>query len=219
MAMKDEDYYLYVKKFFRAWAPFYNLSTVFFSSLPDRVVDVARLEEGSRVLDVATGTGRYAFAFARRGHGVTGVDLSEDMLAVAKRDNRYKNARFLVANAVKLPFKSNSFDASCVAFALHMMPAAVRDGALREMARVTKRNGTVIIVDLAMPKGRITRFLMAAMSKMSFGRLDPGFMRMMRAYSDFVKTPLPLGRHGIAVRKEIPVMMGMARIIIGRKRA
>jgi demethylmenaquinone methyltransferase/2-methoxy-6-polyprenyl-1,4-benzoquinol methylase len=177
------------------------------------------LGRGSKVLDVATGTGRYAFAFAKRGHEVTGVDLSRDMLAIAKRSNRYPNARFLVADATKLPFKGNSFDASCIAFALHLMPSQVRERTLREMARVTKRNGTIIIVDMAMPRNRVVRFALRAMSRTGFGRLDPGFMRMMRSYSDFVKTPLDLGRYGIAVRKETPIMMGMARMMIGRKAA
>lgn len=214
MAKKEEDYYAYVKKFFRAWAPFYNLSTALLSRLPEKAAAAARLEKGSKVLDVATGTGRYAFAFARRGHGVTGVDLSEDMLAVAKKNNRYANARFLIADATRLPFKDNSFDASCIAFSLHMMPPEVREKALREMARVTKRGGTIIIVDLALPGNRAVRFLMDAFSRISFGRLDPGFMRMMR---EFVRNPLNLGE--IAVKEEIPIFMGMAKIIVGRKKA
>jgi 2-polyprenyl-3-methyl-5-hydroxy-6-metoxy-1,4-benzoquinol methylase len=53
---------------------------VFISGLRGKVVDFTNPGSGSRILDVATGTGKQAFAFAKKGYDVIGVDLSEAML-------------------------------------------------------------------------------------------------------------------------------------------
>jgi ubiquinone/menaquinone biosynthesis C-methylase UbiE len=78
--------------------------------------------EGRRVLDVGTGTGRAALAFARAGAVVTGVDASAEMLAVAERRAAEEklDATFQVADAYELPFDSRSFDASvCLRVIMH----------------------------------------------------------------------------------------------------
>lgn len=54
---------------------------------------------GAKILDVATGTGKQAFAFAKKGYDVIGIDLSEEMLKVADKKNKYENVRFEVADA------------------------------------------------------------------------------------------------------------------------
>ena len=70
--------------------------------------------EGRRVLDVGTGTGRAALAFARAGAVVTGVDASAEMLAVAERQAAEQKlpAVFQVADAHQLPFGNREFDAA-----------------------------------------------------------------------------------------------------------
>ena len=68
--------------------------------------------EGRTVLDVGTGTGRAAIALARRGARVTGVDASEEMLAVARRRaaDRKVDVPFLKGDAHALQFADHSFD-------------------------------------------------------------------------------------------------------------
>jgi demethylmenaquinone methyltransferase/2-methoxy-6-polyprenyl-1,4-benzoquinol methylase len=63
----NEDYYLYIKKLFARWAPVYDLIDVFVSGVRDRVVELTNARERSKILDVGTGTGKQAFAFAKRG--------------------------------------------------------------------------------------------------------------------------------------------------------
>lgn len=92
----------------------------------DRVVSLTNAQEGAKILDVATGTGKQAFAFAEKGYETVGIDLSNAMLNVAKKKSKFKNARFEVADATNLPFEDNSFDVSCVSFALHDMPLSIR---------------------------------------------------------------------------------------------
>ncbi|OYT54530.1 MAG: hypothetical protein B6U72_02370 [Candidatus Altiarchaeales archaeon ex4484_2] len=85
----EDEYYSYIKKFFRRWASVYDILDIFISGLMNKVVEFTDAGNGSRVLDVATGTGKQAFAFARKGYDVVGIDLSTDMLNVAMRKARY----------------------------------------------------------------------------------------------------------------------------------
>jgi ubiquinone/menaquinone biosynthesis C-methylase UbiE len=61
------EYYQLVHEAFRKLAPFYNLLILPASNLRERVASLIPLEKGARILDVATGTGAQAFAFARHG--------------------------------------------------------------------------------------------------------------------------------------------------------
>lgn len=155
----NEEYYSYIKKWFKWWAPIYDIVDVFISGVRNEVVDFTNARNGSKILDVATGTGKQAFAFAKSGHVVDGIDLSEDMLKVANRKNKYENSTFQVADATHLPFGNKHFDVSCISFALHDMPFNIREKVLEEMVRVTKREGMIVVVDYALPVNKISRFL------------------------------------------------------------
>ena len=150
-----EDYYQYTNKSFGRWAPFYDLFTMPISIIRDRVVDMTEAKKGASVLDVCTGTGAQAFAFGKRDCDVTGIDLSADMLKVAERKNKYKNVRFEIADATKVPFDDNCFDISCISFALHDMPHNVRHEVLAEMKRASRR---IVIVDYHIPQNRLDRW-------------------------------------------------------------
>src|SRR3972149_1289902 len=107
MVYEEAKYYSLLKKYMRILAPFYDilfgcLSFGAGSRLRDKVADFAEAQNGSRILDVATGTGKQAFGFAKKGCDVVGIDLSEDMLAVAKKKNKYENAKFEIADAATL---------------------------------------------------------------------------------------------------------------------
>nr|WP_255679999.1 methyltransferase domain-containing protein [Methanosarcina sp. DH2] len=140
-------------------APFYDTVAAPFSGVRDRVVNFTDAQKGSRILDIATGTGQQAFAFAKKGYEVIGIDLSEAMLDVAKKKNKFKNAKFEVADATNLLFEDNSFDVSSISFALHDMPLSIREKVLKEMVRVTRPEGIIVIVDYDLPKNRIGKFL------------------------------------------------------------
>ncbi len=153
---EEKEYYSLTIRAWRAWAPFYDLaSKPFLSRLRDQVVNLTSAREGSRVLDVGTGTGEQALAFARRGYDVVGVDLSEDMLRLAKKKNRFANARFKQADATNLPFEDGSFEVTCISFVLHDMPLSIGAKVLKEMVSVTDPKGTVVIVDYGLPKVRL----------------------------------------------------------------
>ena len=203
----EREYYSLVKKVFDILAPFYDIVVTPFSRLRGRVVTFTGAAQGSRILDVATGTGKQAFAFAEKGYDVTGIDLSEAMLRVANKKNRYKNARFQVADATNLPFEDNSFDVSNVSFALHDMPLIIREKVLKEIVRVTRRPGMIVIIDYALPKNRVGRFLVYHCVR----------LYEREYYSRFIKSDLEalLRKSGVEIREERRAILGAVRILKG----
>lgn len=204
---EEKQYYSLVKKAFDISAPFYDIIVFPISQVREKVVGITCAQDGSRILDVATGTGKQAFAFAKKGYDITGIDLSEAMLKVANKKNKYRNLKFEVVDAINMPFENSIFDVSCVSFALHDMPLTIREKVLKEMSRVTKPGGTIMIIDYALPKNKIKRFLIYCFIKL-----------YERAYySKFIKSDLEalLRKSGIDIKEEYPIMFGAGRIIKG----
>jgi demethylmenaquinone methyltransferase/2-methoxy-6-polyprenyl-1,4-benzoquinol methylase len=155
---EEKEYYLLVRKAFAVLAPFYDAIATPFSGVRDRVVNFTNAQKGSKILDVATGTGQQAFAFAKKGYEVIGIDISEAMLNVAKRINKFINAKFEVADATNLPFEDNSFDVISISFALYDMPLSIREKVLKEMVRVTKPQEIIELFIMIYPKTRFVNF-------------------------------------------------------------
>jgi len=114
-----------------------------------RLVATARLKGTERVLDIATGPGYIAEAFAGAAREVVGVDLTEAMLAIARERTSERgvgNVSFRAADAQNLPFDNEAFDVVVCRLALHhlLKPLSV----VREMARVCRSGGTVLVEDI-----------------------------------------------------------------------
>ena len=115
-------------------------------------VMVANVGEGSKVLDIAGGTGDLALAFARK-VGASGevvhTDINEAMLRTGR--DRLLDAGVvlptLVCDAEKLPFPDNHFDVVTVAFGLRNMTR--KDAALKEMNRVLKPRGKLLVLEFS----------------------------------------------------------------------
>jgi demethylmenaquinone methyltransferase/2-methoxy-6-polyprenyl-1,4-benzoquinol methylase len=115
-------------------------------------VQVANLQEGSRALDIAGGTGDLALSFSKR-VGKTGqvvhTDINEAMLRTGR--NRLLDAGVvlptLVCDAEKLPFSNDWFDVVSVAFGLRNMTH--KDVALAEMHRVLKPGGKLLVLEFS----------------------------------------------------------------------
>jgi demethylmenaquinone methyltransferase/2-methoxy-6-polyprenyl-1,4-benzoquinol methylase len=113
----------------------------------------AKIVEGwqpKRVLDLASGSGDLALAMQRRlpEAAIVAADFSPEMLAVA----RGKGVRETVlADALHLPFESDSFDCVTVAFGLRNM--ADWNLALRQMSRVLRSGGHLLVLDFSLPVG------------------------------------------------------------------
>jgi len=104
------------------------------------------------VLDLATGSGDLALAIQHRlpDAKIVAADFSPDMLEVARRKGVTNT---VIADALRLPFESVSFDVVTVAFGLRNM--ADWDRALREMARVLREGGHLLVLDFSIPTGAL----------------------------------------------------------------
>ena len=106
---------------------------------------------GSRVLDVATGTGAVALELIRqKGCAVVGVDQSDEMLTVA-RARLPTQVELVEASAERLPFADASFDALTFTYLLRYVDDPRET--LRELARVVRRGGTIASLEFAVPRG------------------------------------------------------------------
>jgi demethylmenaquinone methyltransferase/2-methoxy-6-polyprenyl-1,4-benzoquinol methylase len=114
----------------------------------ERAVDLARVGPGSRALDVATGTGDLAIALRRRGADVIGQDFSDGMLALARR--KAPELRFEQGDALALPYADGEFDAVTVGFGARNFADLARG--LREMTRVAKPGGRVVVLEITTPQ-------------------------------------------------------------------
>jgi demethylmenaquinone methyltransferase / 2-methoxy-6-polyprenyl-1,4-benzoquinol methylase len=141
-----------------------------------RAVDLARVGPGSRVLDVATGTGDLALELARRvspGGEVLGSDFSEAMLARARAkvaaaaDLQGTRPRFEWADALELPYADGAFDAATVGFGVRNFADLGRG--LAEMARVVRPGGRVVVLEMTTP----TKPPLSIFYRLWFDRLVP----------------------------------------------
>jgi demethylmenaquinone methyltransferase/2-methoxy-6-polyprenyl-1,4-benzoquinol methylase len=116
-----------------------------------RAADMAALSAGDSALDVATGTGDLAVELATRvgpEGEVVGSDFSERMLELARE--KAPELRFEHGNALALPYDDDSFDAATVGFGARNFSDLPRG--LREMARVVRPGGRVVILEITTPE-------------------------------------------------------------------
>ena len=125
-----------------------------------RLVRMAGARPGERALDVCCGTGDIAFALARAGARVAAIDFSDAMLAVAReRAERapcsHLDVQFRQGDAQRLPFAGNTFEIVTVGYGLRNLPDW--SGGLREMFRVTKPGGRLLVLDFGKPDTSLWR--------------------------------------------------------------
>ncbi len=124
--------------------------------------DIVTPERAQRILDIACGTGDFSLAVARRMHPdsrITGLDLSEGMLAVMRRKVEAKGLAERVScrqgDCEALPFPDGGFDVATIAFGIRNFEH--REAALREILRVLRPGGRLVILELSVPENRLLR--------------------------------------------------------------
>jgi ubiquinone/menaquinone biosynthesis C-methylase UbiE len=123
--------------------------TIIDSDWSARLVASIRPTSDDRVLEVATGPGYVALAFAAVAFEVVGVDLTDAPLAIARKnqsDRRLTNVSFRQADAKALPWPDESFDVVVCRLAYHHFESPTR--VLSEMARVCRSGGKVAVEDM-----------------------------------------------------------------------
>ncbi|MFA5917919.1 MAG: demethylmenaquinone methyltransferase [Candidatus Nanopelagicaceae bacterium] len=110
---------------------------------------------GMRILDLAAGTGSSSEPLAGAGADVIPADFSEGMLAAGRKAR--PDLPFTKADALNLPFEDGDFDLVTISFGLRN--TADIDKALREMLRVTKPGGRLVVVEFSSPVWRPFRYV------------------------------------------------------------
>lgn len=196
-----------------------------------RVVGEVRRAKPGRILDVATGTGDLAIAMARRIRDVQvlGVDLSEQMLAVARRkiEARGLDGRIVLdrGDAERLAVADASVDVATVAFGVRNFGDL--GAGLRELARTIKPGGKVVILEFSRPRNRVFRALYEFYSYKILPRIGGLVSRDKRAYeylpASVGEFPAPeefmamMARAGFRNCRARSQSFGIAQIYIGER--
>ncbi len=144
----------------------------------DRMLELVPARPDWRVLDVATGGGHTALAFAPRVREVLATDITQEMLEAAEQfvhDKGVTNITFAEADACDLPFDPKEFDLVTCRVAPHHFPDCARF--TREMARVLKAGGYAAMIDNVVPEDRATDEYINTLEKFR----DPSHVRALTA--------------------------------------
>jgi demethylmenaquinone methyltransferase/2-methoxy-6-polyprenyl-1,4-benzoquinol methylase len=151
-----------VREMFSSIAPRYDVTNIVLSMGVDRrwrrvAVRESGAGPGAKVLDCATGTGDLALALRRAvepGGSVLGTDFCAPMLEPAREKARragLEDVRFEVADVLALPYPDGAFDIATIAFGIRNVDDPVR--CLREMSRVLRPGGRVVVLEFGQPRG------------------------------------------------------------------
>jgi demethylmenaquinone methyltransferase / 2-methoxy-6-polyprenyl-1,4-benzoquinol methylase len=126
-----------------------------------RVVELAAVQPGQRALDLCCGTGDMAFALARRGAEVTGLDFSPSMLEIAEArlqrnfKSQISNLKFIQGDAQQIPFPDASFDIVTIGYGLRNLTSWEKG--LDEMHRVARPGARLVVLDFGRPANALWR--------------------------------------------------------------
>ncbi len=178
------------------------------------------------ILDLATGTGDQALALIQSKasiQSITGIDLSTEMLSIAKRKIPEK-MEFLRADAEKLPFKNDSFHASTFSFGIRNVTDPL--ASLKEIYRVLKPKGRSLILEFSLPPKPIRAFFLFYLRHI-LPRIAGLISRDYSAYRYLNQTIeyFPSGKEfcllmkgaGFTKIRQIPMNLGAVTLYIGEK--
>ena len=145
----DGAYRRYVLHYYNRFANLYDLGEFMRHRTRRKAVRLSGWQPGDRILDLCTGTGGLALAFASHGATVVGVDIARAMLKRASSKRHGSAVKWLEMDATRLAFPDAAFDVSVLSLALHHMPEAEQVNVLSELRRVTRRR--IVIIEPEVP--------------------------------------------------------------------
>ncbi len=202
-----------------------------------KTVRVASPAGGEPILDVCTGTGDLAFSYWTRAGGrvpVIGTDFTHEMLELAnrKRPKRCRCANgagrltFLEADTVRLPFDDDQFQIVSVAFGLRNVTNT--EAGLREMIRVCRPGGRVVVLEFSVPANPLIRRLYRWYFENVLPRIGQWVSRNRQAAYNYLPKSVSQFPHGAALADLMqrcglfpvtwkPLTFGIAALYCGEK--
>ncbi len=148
-------YEIYNDKLFSRWAPVYDGFELLLYGVRRKMARAMDLTDRT-VLDVATGTGSMAVLLSPKAKKVVGIDLSDKMLAKARKKPHTGDLSFLRMDAGHMDFPNGSFDIVIISLGLHDMPVEVRMLVMQEAKRVLRKDGKLYILEYDLPPHRLS---------------------------------------------------------------
>jgi demethylmenaquinone methyltransferase/2-methoxy-6-polyprenyl-1,4-benzoquinol methylase len=198
-----------------------------------RLIRLAAIQPGDSALDVCCGTGDVTFRLAKAGARATGIDFSQPMLDVAASRATKRGStpgspvRFLQGDALHLPFPDASFDVVTISYGLRNL--ADFEGGLRELTRVLRPDGRLLVLDFGKPAWAPWRWIYFQHLRWvcpAFGRLFCGdgdthgyILDSLKAYPAQTGVDAALQSLGYAEHRIIQLLGGMMSINLGRRTA
>lgn len=193
-----------------------------------RVVTMSAVESGGRALDLCAGTGDLAAMLAARvgpeGEAV-GLDFCDDMLTHARRKypaSSWPQLRFVCGDALDLPFEAAAYDTVTMAFGLRNLADPSRG--FREMRRVVRPGGTVVVLELTRPNGLLRLLyypylfvVLPLIGGLISGRFN-AYRYLARSIAEFLPPERVLSQMrdaGLVNERAVRLMGGIATIFIG----
>lgn len=153
-----------------------------------RVMRIVRRSKASKIMDIATGTGDLAIAMAKRMEraDILGIDLSEEMLAVArskvKRLGLEQRITLLKGDAESLTMVADGvMDVATVAFGVRNFENL--EGGLAEIYRTLKAGGKLVVLEFSIPRNRLVRWVYAQYSHRLIPRIGALISKDREAYT------------------------------------
>ena len=221
----------YVRRLFATIADRYDFITGFLSYGQDRrwkarLIALAELRAGDRVLDLACGTGDIVFTAAGRARRGIGLDITHRMLQLASA-KRPGNVSLVTGDMLSLPFGDARFDVVTTGYGLRNVPDLRQ--AIQEIRRVLSPGGRLLSLDFDRPENPLVRaaylaYLTAVGSALGFAlHGDPDTYRYIpesiRQYPGAQGVARLLEGEGFEAVRVVPVFGGLMAIHTARKRA
>src|SRR3989338_6302080 len=160
------DHVEYNNNLFKKLIPYYDWVALFLLGLRINIVDKVNLSIHSKIIDIACGTGTQSIKFAQKGYQVVGIDISPDMICQSRlKGGKFYDLSFEIGDVASINYPDSYFDAAILSFALHDMPESMRQKVIREMKRVTKPEGKIVIADYRKRSNQIVRRLIYLLTK------------------------------------------------------
>jgi ubiquinone/menaquinone biosynthesis methyltransferase len=222
----------YVRRLFATIADRYDFITGFLSYGQDRrwkrrLIELARLSETDRMLDLACGTGDLLFAAIPPARSGVGLDVTHRMLQLARQRRSDARAPVVAGDMLALPFGDDRFTVVTTGYGLRNVPDL--DQALREIHRVLAPGGRLLSLDFNRPDNALVRsayhaYLTLVGSLLGFAlHGDPDTYRYIpesiRNYPGAKAVAALMTRFEFVDVRVIPVLGGLMAIHIARKPA
>ena len=158
------------------WRQSYESLIDFFFCLPwggenifrIKTVEFANLATGEQVLDLCCGSGKlipYISPYVAPNGHITAVDICESAIRIARKKTKNQSITLHLASATHLPFRTSFFDKCFISMGLHHMSKQDRCLTLREVCRVLKTGGSLIVAEYNLPKKALSRLMAYAFIK------------------------------------------------------